>query len=96
MTLDLGGILRRAWAITWNHKILWIFGILAGLAGGGGSGGDNANRFRNQFEYDFTSGDLPPGLRDRFGTSRKYALAVLEHFDAIGFTRREGDVRRLR
>lgn len=65
MTLDLGGILRRAWAITWNHKILWLFGILAGLAGGGGNG--NANRFRDRFQYDFSSGELPPGLRDRFG-----------------------------
>ncbi len=30
-------------------------------------------------------------LRDRLGISRKYALALLEHFDNIGFTRREGD-----
>ncbi|HUF37305.1 MAG TPA: selenocysteine-specific translation elongation factor [Anaerolineales bacterium] len=36
------------------------------------------------------------GFRDRFGTSRKYALAVLEHFDAIGLTVRDGDVRRLK
>jgi selenocysteine-specific elongation factor len=31
--------------------------------------------------------------RDRFGTSRRYVLALLEHLDSIGFTRREGDVR---
>ena len=30
-------------------------------------------------------------LRDRFNTSRKYALAVLEHFDSLGITRRDGD-----
>ena len=35
-------------------------------------------------------------FRDRFGTSRKYALAVLEHFDAIGVTERDGDARRLK
>ncbi len=35
-------------------------------------------------------------LRDRFETSRKYALALLEHLDAIRITRREGDVRTLR
>ncbi len=34
--------------------------------------------------------------RDRFHTSRKYVLALLEHLDAIGVTVREGDVRRLR
>lgn len=32
-------------------------------------------------------------LRDRFGTSRKYAIALLEHLDALGVTRRAGDQR---
>jgi selenocysteine-specific elongation factor len=32
-------------------------------------------------------------LRTRLGTSRKYALTVLEYFDTIKFTRRRGDVR---
>lgn len=35
-------------------------------------------------------------FRDRFQTSRKYALGFLEHLDSIGFTLRDGDVRRLR
>ena len=35
-------------------------------------------------------------LRDVLGTSRKYALPLMEHFDSIGFTMRDGDVRRLR
>jgi len=35
-------------------------------------------------------------VRDRFQTSRKYALALLEHLDAIGVTMRIGDERRLR
>ena len=34
--------------------------------------------------------------RDMFKTSRKYAQALLEHFDAIGFTARDGDFRKLR
>ena len=33
-------------------------------------------------------------LRDEFGTSRKYAIAVLEHLDSLGVTQRVGDVRR--
>jgi selenocysteine-specific elongation factor len=33
------------------------------------------------------------GLRDHFGTSRKYAIALLEHLDTIGITKRVGDVR---
>ena len=32
-------------------------------------------------------------LRDRFDTTRKYAIAFLEHLDAQGITRRDGDVR---
>ena len=35
-------------------------------------------------------------IRDRLKTSRKYALALLEHLDAIGTTYREGDFRKLR
>ncbi|MEO6063336.1 MAG: SelB C-terminal domain-containing protein, partial [Thermoflexales bacterium] len=35
-------------------------------------------------------------VRDGLGTSRKYALALLEHLDEIGFTRRVGDARVLR
>lgn len=31
--------------------------------------------------------------RDRFGTSRKYALALLEYLDQVRVTRRKGDVR---
>jgi selenocysteine-specific elongation factor len=34
--------------------------------------------------------------RDLFGTSRKYAQALLEHLDAIGITVREGDFRTLK
>lgn len=35
-------------------------------------------------------------VRDYFRTSRRYALALLEHLDAIGVTQRQGDVRILR
>ncbi len=35
-------------------------------------------------------------FRDELGTSRKYAQAFLEHFDAERLTLRRGDVRVLR
>lgn len=35
-------------------------------------------------------------FRDRFGTSRKYALGFLEYLDAVGVTVRAGDARRLK
>ena len=34
--------------------------------------------------------------RDLFGTSRKYAQALLEHLDAVGVTVRADDYRKLR
>jgi selenocysteine-specific elongation factor len=35
-------------------------------------------------------------VRDHFGTSRRYILALLEYLDAVGFTVRQGDTRRLK
>lgn len=35
-------------------------------------------------------------FRDMYNTSRKYALAFLEHLDAVGVTIRDGDVRKLK
>ncbi|HBX71243.1 MAG TPA: selenocysteine-specific translation elongation factor [Chloroflexi bacterium] len=35
-------------------------------------------------------------VRDQLQTSRRYVLALLEHFDAISFTVRDGDVRKLK
>ncbi len=32
-------------------------------------------------------------FRDMMDTSRKYSLAILEHFDGIKFTKRNGDER---
>lgn len=31
-------ILKKAWNIVWKHKILWLFGLLAGSAIGSGQG----------------------------------------------------------
>jgi hypothetical protein len=41
MNFNFGEVLTSAWQINWKHKVLWIFGILAGCGrgGGGGSGG---------------------------------------------------------
>jgi hypothetical protein len=36
--MDYSKILSRAWQIIWKHKVLWIFGILAGCAGRDGGG----------------------------------------------------------
>jgi selenocysteine-specific elongation factor len=41
-------------------------------------------------------GETMARLRDALGTSRRYTLPLLEHFDSIGLTVRDGDLRRLR
>lgn len=35
MNFNFGEVLTRAWQIVWKHKVLWIFGILAGCGRGG-------------------------------------------------------------
>jgi len=45
--MNYGEILKKAWKTIWRHKILWLFGILAGCgatssAGSGSGGGGNA------------------------------------------------------
>jgi hypothetical protein len=37
--MNFAEVLDRAWQITWKHKVLWIFGILAGCARGRAGGG---------------------------------------------------------
>lgn len=46
-------------------------------------------------EEAFQGGFELSSFRDRFGTSRKFALSFLEYFDAQGITKRKGDVRSL-
>lgn len=55
--MDYGEVLSKAWKIIWNHKILWIFGILAGCganSGGGGARGTSSfNVNSNQIDQIF-------------------------------------------
>ena len=55
MKIDLGKILTRSWQIIWNHKVLWVFGILAGFASGrgGGNGGNSSSGDNPSFDGDF-------------------------------------------
>ena len=49
--INIGEILSKSWKIVWKFKVLWIFGILAGCAGGNGSrfnfSGNNFNNNQN-------------------------------------------------
>lgn len=41
--MDIGATISRAISIVWKHRVLWVLGFLAALAGGGGGGGTNFN-----------------------------------------------------
>jgi membrane-anchored glycerophosphoryl diester phosphodiesterase (GDPDase) len=44
--IDIGKILKRAWHVLWNYKMLWIFGLLLAItAGGAGSNNGSGYRF---------------------------------------------------
>lgn len=53
--MNIGEVLSRAWKITWKYKVLWIFGILAGCAGGSSNGSG-----ANGLQYTFGGNDLQP------------------------------------
>ena len=80
MSLDFGSILGRAWRITWENKVLWIFGVLASLGGGGGGGGNAGTQFSSG---DFGRGrepQLPPEVErfvDRLNNNDPMLIAIV-------------------
>lgn len=42
--MDFAGIIKRAWRITWQYKVLWVLGIFAGASGGFGGWGTSSYR----------------------------------------------------
>jgi hypothetical protein len=57
--IDIGKILKRAWHILWNYRILWIFGILLAITGGGVRSGSNGASSNNGFN---TGSNGYPGI----------------------------------
>ena len=49
-----------------------------------------------EFFAEYPEGATAAQLRDALGVSRKFAIPLLEQFDAQGFTKRDGDLRTLR
>jgi hypothetical protein len=45
--IDFRTILVRAWHILWNNKILWLFGILLAITGGGTASGNGGGSSRS-------------------------------------------------
>jgi hypothetical protein len=54
--MDISGIFKRAWEITWKYKGLWVLGILANCSGSGSQGSSNVSRIP---EYQVDGGEFP-------------------------------------
>jgi hypothetical protein len=68
--MNYGELFEKAWRIIWKHKVLWLFGILAGCsANRGGSGGGTGTQF-DFGSRDFNGRDpfsqMFPGLQNFF------------------------------
>jgi len=82
MNFNFGEVLTKAWQIIWKHKILWIFGILAGCGrGGGGNGGGNGGGSNTGFSEPSTQ--LPPQVQQFFEKVAENATTYIAIFIAI-------------
>jgi hypothetical protein len=70
--MDYGEILSKAWRIIWRHKVLWIFGILAGCSSAPG----NSSSRGADMEYQFGPGELP----DQF---ERFFLQIQRFFENL-------------
>lgn len=63
--MDFGEILSKAWKIVWNHKILWLFGLMAGFsAQSGGGGGSGVNYSYSQRDFGGGPEGMPHFMRE--------------------------------
>lgn len=59
--IDISKILKQAWHILWNYKVLWIFGFLLAVTGGMGGGGNGRAAYQGQ-----STSEQPPLSAPRF------------------------------
>ena len=84
--IDFGKILKRAWFILWNYKVLWIFGILLALTTGGGGSGNSGNNSGYQFNGNdnnngqgFDMSQAGPWMRELADWFTKAVVPLFEH-----------------
>jgi hypothetical protein len=78
MNFDLGDILSRAWRITWNNKILWLFGVLAALGnGGGGNFNTNFGSSSSRPSQSSSGSSLPPDVLRWLGELQRGSSTIL-------------------
>jgi hypothetical protein len=85
--IDIGKILKRSWHILWNYRVLWIFGFLLAITGGGSGGsssgssyqfGNNSSNGSNGSNFNFQPGPFWNKLTDWFNQN---IAPLFEHPD---------------
>ena len=56
-------VLKRAWHILWNYRILWLFGLILAMTTGGGNGGGGGN---SGYRFSGGNGNQTGGNIDRW------------------------------
>lgn len=80
--IDIGKILKRAWHILWNYRVLWIFGVLLALtAGGGGGNGGSGYQFSGPGEGGRYPQNYPAGpeWQEFNAWMERHVLPLIEH-----------------
>jgi hypothetical protein len=83
--IDIGKIIKRAWHILWNYKVLWIFALLLALTAGGGGGNSGSGNSGYQFSgndregYSFPGTDVPEWIQEIETWFNQNVLPAFEH-----------------
>src|SRR5215204_3072120 len=77
MNFNFGEVLTRAWQIIWKHRVLWIFGILAGCSQGGSRFNSGSNGGGGNGGYGTGSTNFPPQLERFFEIISQNATAFI-------------------
>ena len=82
--INIGKILKRAWHILWNYKVLWIFGILLAVTGGSrgganGGGGNTGYQFNGNNNYQGITQSTNPTVREFNQWLQQYFFPLVSH-----------------
>ena len=71
--IDFGKILKRAWQILWNYRVLWIFGFLLAITAGGGT--------HPQASYQFNKTDVQTTQQNISPEFQQFVNQAIQWFD---------------
>jgi hypothetical protein len=80
--IDIGKILKRAWHILWDYKVLWIFGFLLALTIGNGGGVRSSSSYQygqrdiNNYNPNYQTG---PYWNEFNSWMQRYVMPVVTH-----------------